>query len=229
MNKNDIKQYLKRLQEIDEQLNSNELDGDIFNEIDEIIKSIDAGIKETTTVSTQFTLPVKIKKFHHDAVVPEYAKHGDAGLDFRATRIIDENDDQITYGTDLSLEIPHGYVGLIFPRSSIRKYDLNLSNSVGVIDCVPKGTKIKTINGDINVEEIFNNQSIPIYSYNEEKNDIEIDDITDIWVVENMELLKITTEDDDTIELPLEKEVFTMSGWKKVKDLTESDKILRFF
>lgn len=146
MNKNDIKQYLKRLQEIDEQLNSNELDADIFNEIDEIIKSIDVGIKETTTVSAQFTLPVKIKKIHHDAVVPEYAKHGDAGLDFRATRIIDENDDQITYGTDLSLEIPYGYVGLIFPRSSIRKYNLNLSNSIGVIDSGYRGEIMFTFN-----------------------------------------------------------------------------------
>ena len=51
MNKNDIKQYLKRLQEIDEQLNSNELDGDIFNEIDEIIKITDLSKEEVEKIS----------------------------------------------------------------------------------------------------------------------------------------------------------------------------------
>jgi hypothetical protein len=48
-----------------------------------------------------------------------------------------------------------------------------------------------------------------------------------MWVVENKDLLKITTEDNDIIELPYEKEVFTKSGWKKVIDLTENDEILR--
>ena len=37
------------------------------------------------------------------------------------------------------MEIPEGFVGLVFPRSSIRKYDLTLSNSVGVIDSGYRG------------------------------------------------------------------------------------------
>ena len=39
------------------------------------------------------------------------------------------------YGTGLAIQIPEGHVGLVFPRSSISKKDLILSNSVGVIDC----------------------------------------------------------------------------------------------
>jgi dUTP pyrophosphatase len=45
----------------------------------------------------------------------------------------------ICYGTGLAFEIPEGYVGLIFPRSSICKEQLLLSNAVGVIDSGYRG------------------------------------------------------------------------------------------
>ena len=82
---------------------------------------------------------VKIKKLHKDAVVPQYAKNGDAGMDLVATSILSNTTFDITYGMGIALEIPEGFVGLIFPRSSIRKYDLTLSNSVGVIDSGYRG------------------------------------------------------------------------------------------
>jgi dUTP pyrophosphatase len=84
-------------------------------------------------------LNVNIKKLNANATIPSYAKAGDAGMDMTATEVISETDDDITYGTGLAMEIPRGYVGLIFPRSSIRKYDLKLSNSVGVIDSDYRG------------------------------------------------------------------------------------------
>jgi len=78
-------------------------------------------------------MKVKIKKIHPDAIIPEYAKKGDAGLDLVAVSKV-ETALYIEYDTGLGFEIPTGYVGLIFPRSSISKYHLNLANSVGVID-----------------------------------------------------------------------------------------------
>ena len=84
-------------------------------------------------------MKVRIKKLNENAVIPTYAKVGDAGMDVVATRIINETLDSITYGTDIALEIPEGFVGLVFPRSSIRKTDLILSNSVGVIDSGYRG------------------------------------------------------------------------------------------
>ena len=84
-------------------------------------------------------MKVRIKKLNPNAVIPTYAKDGDAGMDVVATRIINERLDSITYGTDIALEIPEGFVGLVFPRSSIRKTDLILSNSVGVIDSGYRG------------------------------------------------------------------------------------------
>jgi len=84
-------------------------------------------------------MQVKIKKLNPNAVIPSYAKNGDAGMDLVATKIINETNDDITYGTDIAMEIPEGFVGLIFPRSSIRKTYLQLSNSVGVIDSGYRG------------------------------------------------------------------------------------------
>jgi len=82
---------------------------------------------------------VKIKKLHNNAVIPQYAKAGDAGMDLVATEVIDGYGFSVTYGTGLAMEIPEGFVGLVFPRSSIRKYDLSLTNCVGVIDSGYRG------------------------------------------------------------------------------------------
>ena len=84
-------------------------------------------------------LQVNFKKLHPNSISPCYAKQGDAGMDITATEIISEEPFQIVYGTGIAVEIPEGHVGLIFPRSSIRKYDLSLTNSVGVIDSGYRG------------------------------------------------------------------------------------------
>ena len=91
-------------------------------------------------------MKVKIKKVHPNAVIPSYAKNGDAGLDLVATTIIGETLGSITYGLGIALEIPEGFVGLVFPRSSIRKTNLQLSNSVGVIDSGYRGELQATFN-----------------------------------------------------------------------------------
>jgi len=83
-------------------------------------------------------MKVKIKKLHENAVIPKYAKPGDAGMDLVAvTQSI--LPDGIVYGTGLAMEIPEGYVGLLFPRSSNCKKTLLLTNSVGVIDSGYRG------------------------------------------------------------------------------------------
>jgi len=84
-------------------------------------------------------MQVKIKRLTPNAVIPTYSKEGDAGMDLVATKILSDTTFDITYGIDLAMEIPNGFVGLVFPRSSIRKYDLILSNSVGVIDSGYRG------------------------------------------------------------------------------------------
>jgi dUTP pyrophosphatase len=91
-------------------------------------------------------MQVKIKKLSSEALIPSYAKDGDAGMDVIATKVINEDLGSITYGTDIAMEIPKGFVGLIFPRSSIRKTNLQLSNSVGIVDSGYRGEIQATFN-----------------------------------------------------------------------------------
>ena len=83
-------------------------------------------------------MKVNIKKLDENAVIPQYAHVGDAGMDVIATSI-NMTDDYIEYGTGLAFEIPEGYCMLIFPRSSNSKKDLLLANSVGVLDSTYRG------------------------------------------------------------------------------------------
>ena len=84
-------------------------------------------------------MKVKVKKLHENAVTPSYSKQGDAGMDLTAVSLSFDDSSNAVYGTGLAFEIPDGYVGLLFPRSSNSNKDLLLSNSVGVIDSGYRG------------------------------------------------------------------------------------------
>ena len=84
-------------------------------------------------------MKVKIKKLHPDAVIPAYAKPGDAGMDLTAVSMKIDEYGNICYGTGLAFDIPEGYVGLVFPRSSNCKKGVILTNCVGVIDSGYRG------------------------------------------------------------------------------------------
>lgn len=84
-------------------------------------------------------LKVRFKKLVPEAVAPYQATDGSAGWDLTATTKELIQGKKAIYGTGLSVEIPKGYVGLLFPRSSIHKKALRLSNSVGVIDSDYRG------------------------------------------------------------------------------------------
>ena len=82
---------------------------------------------------------IKVKKLCDGAVLPSYAHVSDAGMDLVAVSKEYDSDGNVVYGTGLAFEIPDGYVGLLFPRSSNAKKDLLLSNSVGVLDSGYRG------------------------------------------------------------------------------------------
>ncbi len=97
-------------------------------------------------------MQIRVKKLHPDAVVPKYAVQGDAGLDLTAISATKDEMGNVIYGTGLAIEIPQGYVGLIFPRSSNSKTDLYLTNHVGVIDSGYRGEimfKFRPVTGSI--------------------------------------------------------------------------------
>ena len=67
--------------------------------------------------------------------IPKKAHTYDAGFDLRAREdvsIFPQDTEFIKTG--VCVQIPTGFVGLLFPRSSISKTPLRMANSVGVID-----------------------------------------------------------------------------------------------
>ena len=179
-------------------------------------------------------IEIKFVKTHEDAILPCQANvsesTGDSGYDLYCvvpTIIPAHGSSVVPIGIKVGYITP-GYWFKIESRSGL-SFKHELLSHPGIIDCVPKGTLISTPNGDIKVEELFNSdeeKSRLVFSYNEENNTIEVDAITDMWIVENSELLEIEMVDDNKIQIPLLKEVYTKRGWVKAKDLTENDEIL---
>lgn len=84
-------------------------------------------------------LQIKFKKLNSNAVIPTQGTNGAAGFDLTAVSI-EKNETMFKYDTGIAVEIPPGYVGLVFPRSSVCKTGLSLANSVGVIDSDFRGS-----------------------------------------------------------------------------------------
>ncbi len=101
-------------------------------------------------------MKVKVMKLDAGAIVPKYAKPGDAGMDLYAVTQKFDNHGNYVYGTGLAMEIPEGYVGLIFPRSSISKTAHSLRNAVGVID--------SGYRGEIMMKFDINTHNSPVYN-----------------------------------------------------------------
>jgi dUTP pyrophosphatase len=157
MDKDDLEEYIRKFSSIEKELSDDEnQDLSYTLELEKLLQKLSDDIHKhnMSNISNVYnqtedyftSINIKIKKLKENAVIPTYSKNGDAGMDLTATEILSEDLDTITYGTGLAFEIPKGYVGLVFPRSSIRKYELQLSNSVGVIDSGYRGEVQATFN-----------------------------------------------------------------------------------
>jgi dUTP pyrophosphatase len=150
MEKEEIEQYLKKLEEIEKTLNEDDgesHDMNYLSELEEVLNKLSGEIindeePKNFTSTNPFVsegVMVKVKKLVPEAVIPSYSKVGDAGMDLTITKEIENTSFSVSYGFGIALEIPQGYVGLVFPRSSVRNQDLILSNCVGVIDSGYRG------------------------------------------------------------------------------------------
>ena len=88
-------------------------------------------------------MKVKIKKLNENAVIPTYGTEYSAGADLYALldSTVEIAPHETTFiPTGISVEIPEGYCGLIFARSSMgAKRGLAPANKVGVIDADYRG------------------------------------------------------------------------------------------
>lgn len=77
---------------------------------------------------------MKIKVLDKNCI-PKKSHSIDAGFDLRARKAVSVFPQDTEFiPTGVCVEIPVGFVGLLFPRSSISKTPLRMANSVGVID-----------------------------------------------------------------------------------------------
>lgn len=88
-------------------------------------------------------MEIKFKKLDEKAVAPAKQHASDAGFDLTCVGVSTVRNEcgqvLLVYHTGLAIEIPEGYVGLLFPRSSIYKKSLSMTNSVGIIDSNYRG------------------------------------------------------------------------------------------
>ncbi len=93
---------------------------------------------------------LKIKKLHLDAKVPSYAHHDDAGFDLYAVKdTLVKKGERIAVPTGIAMEIPEGYVGLVWDKSGIGIKE-GIKTLGGVVDSAYRG---EVLVGMINLSE----------------------------------------------------------------------------
>jgi dUTP pyrophosphatase len=110
-------------------------------------------------------LIVKFKKLDEKAVIPFYAHNGDVGMDMTAIDVeYNEQLDLYIYHTGLSFESDFHYGQLLFPRSSNRKTDAYLCNSVGIADsAIYRGEIMFCYKNRDSLEAIANNAALKAF------------------------------------------------------------------
>lgn len=102
-------------------------------------------------------MKVKLKRLRDTAVVPTRGSASAAGYDLYAD--IDESitvaaGETVKISTGLSMEIPEGFFGAIYPRSGLAtRQGLRPANCVGVVDSDYRGEIIVAIHNDSNREQ----------------------------------------------------------------------------
>ena len=87
----------------------------------------------------QIAVPVQL--LHRDAVVPAYAKHGDAGADLASVAELTlAPGERHLVPTGVAMAIPHGWVGLVHPRSGLAaRHGISVVNAPGTVDSGYRG------------------------------------------------------------------------------------------
>jgi len=85
---------------------------------------------------------LKIKKLHPDAKIPKYAHHDDAGFDlYTPETILVKKGERFGVPTGLAMEIPEGYVGLIWDKGGV-SIKGGIKTIAGVVDSTYRGEVI---------------------------------------------------------------------------------------
>ncbi|GAA1413905.1 deoxyuridine 5'-triphosphate nucleotidohydrolase [Glutamicibacter uratoxydans] len=93
------------------------------------------------------TVKISIKMLDEDLPVPSYAHPSDAGADLHArTSLVLEPGQRALVPTGIALALPHGYVGLVHPRSGLAtKHGITVVNAPGTVDAGYRGEIMVTL------------------------------------------------------------------------------------
>jgi len=96
-------------------------------------------------------IDVAIRRLRPDAVLPQQAYEGDAGVDLSACEAaVLEPGTRAVISTGLAVEIPDGYAGFVLPRSGLAaRHGIGVVNSPGLIDAGYRGEiRVILLNSD---------------------------------------------------------------------------------
>ncbi len=84
-------------------------------------------------------MEIKVKKLNDGAKIPFYAYEDDAGCDlFSVEEVLIKRGERVQIKTGIAMEIPRGYVGLIWDKSGL-SHKAGLKTLGGVIDSGYRG------------------------------------------------------------------------------------------
>jgi len=92
-------------------------------------------------MSAPIPLEILVTKLDKDAVIPSYAKPGDAGADlYSISELVLSPGERALVKTGIAIALPNGYVGLVHPRSGLGlKNGISVVNTPGTIDSGYRG------------------------------------------------------------------------------------------
>jgi dUTP pyrophosphatase len=92
-------------------------------------------------MSAPIPLEILVSKLDNDAVIPTYAKLGDAGADlYSISDLVLTPGERALVKTGIAIALPNGYVGLVHPRSGLGlKNGISVVNTPGTIDAGYRG------------------------------------------------------------------------------------------
>lgn len=96
-------------------------------------------------------IELPIQRLRQEAVVPERAYAGDAGLDLAACERAELGPgERVVVGTGLAVAIPKGYAGFVQPRSGLAaRHGISVVNAPGLIDSGYRGeVRVVLLNTD---------------------------------------------------------------------------------
>ena len=92
-----------------------------------------------------------VRRLREEAVVPERAYDGDAGLDLvSCERAVIAPGQRAVVGTGIAIAIPDGHAGLVVPRSGLAaRHGIGIVNAPGLVDSGYRGeVRVVLVNHD---------------------------------------------------------------------------------